>query len=66
MDAEINALTNDLENYPTWEKIADVHRKASEARLEVIKSQAAEIATLKTQLEVLKNTLEIIGTINKY
>ena len=49
--AREDAKALDRDGFPSWEKIAKVHRKASEARLEKIKEQDHQIQSLRSQLK---------------
>ena len=53
-EAKAAAIALDDDGYPTWEKIADVHRKASKARLEKIKDLQLRIAGLEEEIESLE------------
>ena len=45
------------DGFPSWEKIAETHRKASEARLDMIREQHAEIEALRNCRASLKDRI---------
>jgi len=52
--AKAAAEALDDDGYPTWEKIANVHRKASEARLAQIRSLESQLRAAREEIETLE------------
>ena len=53
--AREGAKALDRDGFPSWENIAKVHRKASEARLDKIKEMQIEINDLRKEKHMFEN-----------
>ena len=57
-DGSAQELKDQLEGHPSWEKIANVHREASENRLKIIKNLERENKLLRDTKEDLQKRID--------